>query len=83
MFGSMEATKELLFPDAAPYFKGLLPSHPSVGTLACVWSTLRSARAEPATARRRETGLSHASAQRERMLLFSTMSLPLPLTTSH
>lgn len=23
----MEATKELLFPDAAPYFKGLLPSY--------------------------------------------------------
>lgn len=27
MFGSMEATKELLLPDAAPYFKGLLPSY--------------------------------------------------------
>lgn len=27
MFGSMEATKELLFPDEAPYFKALLPSY--------------------------------------------------------
>lgn len=27
MFGSMEATKELLFPDEAPDFKGLLPSY--------------------------------------------------------